>query len=206
MGFNLGGALTGALTAGLTGGWGGAAMLAGAIGGGAGQGPSSKPIKNPHYDIAFDKAVKLYDTTDFDKIDEEAMKVYGEGATKEGVKMLEGYDARAAGAGSPISKLDTNKELARASIAGEVGADISAKKAELMLTRPSRKRALLPGLDQNSNLGILNRPGNIDSLMQLGALDWGGAFKRRKNYGGGMTQTRPNRWDQPIGGQVPGID
>jgi hypothetical protein len=181
MGFNFGGAIAGALTAGLTGGWGGAAMLAGGIGGGAGQSSKApKAIGNKYYDMAFQRALKIYDETDFAALDESAMKEYESVANKKGMGLLEDYDALQAGGGSPISKADTNKDLSRASIAGTVSRDIASKKAELILTRPGRRKGLLPGLDQRSHVGIETRPGNADALMTLGQADWGSLFKKDK--------------------------
>ena len=153
----------------------------------AGKGPKTKSIGNKYYDQAFMKGLKLYDETDFEALDKASMDQYKIGAEKEALGLMSEYDARMAGAGSPVAKVDTNKDLARASIAGNTSRDVAMKTAELMLSRPSRKRALLPGLDQPSSLGLLQKPGNIDSLMQIGgAIPWDQIFKR--NSGGGNSE------------------
>ena len=187
MPFNFGGALLGGLTGFFTGGPGGA--VAGALGGGLAQGRRPpKSIGNKYYDEAFIKGMRIFDQTDFAKLDEQALAEYSKVAKDEGTDLLESYDARAAGAGSGVAKLDTSKDMARTAIAGDVSKDIGRKRAELILTRSARKRALLPGLDQPSSLGLEQRPGNLESLSTLGQFDFGTLFKKRPRRGGGDRQ------------------
>ena len=149
--------------------WMAAAMLGSAA---LSRGGSTRGVKNPYYSRAFREAFKLYQETDFEAIDKAAVEEFAKGAEKRGMGLLSGYDAFAAGGGSPVSKVDTNKDLARASIAGGVAEDVSRFSSELMLSRPSRRRALLPGLERGSeaHIGLERRGSNIGDLMSLASL------------------------------------
>lgn len=165
----------------------------------AGRGKKApKSIGNRYYDQAFQEAMKIYEGTDFDKLDEQALEQYSSAAKAEGEDLLTDYDASAAGAGSMISKADTNKDLARASIAGNVGRDIARKRAELLLSRPMRRRALLPGLDQPSSLGLEQRPGNLQALSTLGQVNWSDLWRTRPSGGGGGSDSSQDYGQTPV--------
>lgn len=94
------------------------------------------------------RAIDLYDNTDLAAQDAQTVADYGNGVMNHAMTILGNYDAKAAGAGSPIGKADTVKDRNRAQIAGDAGEQISQLQANLDQTRAARQAALLPNASQ----------------------------------------------------------
>ena len=143
------------------------APVAGAL---LGRSSSGGGEQNPYYRDSYKRAMQLYDTTNFEEIDRQAMDIISREGSQFGMQLLGNYDAAATSAGSPMWKDDSRKDSQRAQIARAVSSDVAGRKADLLLSRAQRKRDLLPGLNQSAYTGAVRPPssnlGAISSLVQ----------------------------------------
>jgi hypothetical protein len=133
------------------------------------------------------KGINLYDSTDFNKLDAEAVKTYGDSAMKQAMSFLQNYDAKATAGGSPIYKSDTAKDRARVQISADSALPVAQFQAGLIASQPGRRASLLPN-PGNASYGFnpamyldQQAQGNADSQLQglmaaaqlLGKIKWG---------------------------------
>lgn len=119
----------------------------GLIGSIFGGGPSTPGYVRENYELqnaAFRKAMELYDSINFEQLDQRALTTYSDAAMKYAQTILGNYDAKAAAAGSPIWKSDTQKSRSRNQIAADAALPIAQYAAQQLSTRPQRQASILP--------------------------------------------------------------
>lgn len=171
--------------------------LAGLFGGG--HGPSEQDKVLQMYEKILQESLNLYNSTDYRKIDDEALAKYQDSVMKQSMAMLGNYDATASAAGSPYGKSDTLKDRSRTQIAEDLAQQIGGQQLGLYTSEPARKAALLPGtggiggLAQGvDQMNAMNQQGIMKSIMSIsGAIPWStifsGGHTSNNSQGGGLT-------------------
>lgn len=162
--------------------------LLGGIFGGGDSGPDYPEMQFRMWQKAMQRAFELYDSTNLEQLDTQAVSTLNDQAMQQAMKMLGNYDARAASMGSPLGKSDTKKDRSRTQIAADVATPAAQLAAQLLTTRPQRKAALLPNpaqaaagagqaqyLDQRNEARAAGEMGGLmDAAKAIGKLytDW----------------------------------
>lgn len=147
------------------------------------------------------RAMSLYDSTDLDQLDAQAVSSLRTGAMQQAMQALSNYDAVAAGRGSAMYKGDTAKDRSRNQIAADSVQPVAQFEANLATSRPQRKAALLPNVGNATgaasyldNFNLAQGQANTDMWAQVMQIAGRLANQRRSGSGG--------RNDRIIGGEM----
>jgi hypothetical protein len=135
------------------------------------------------------RAMSLYDSTNLDQLDAQAVESLRTGAMSQAMQALSNYDAVAAGRGSGTFKADTAKDRSRNQIAADSVAPVAQFEANLATSRPQRKAALLPNVGGNtgaaSYLDNFNlAQGQADADMWAQIMQIAGRIANQRGSGG----------------------
>ena len=139
--------------------------LMGSIFGGGAQTPGYVQQLYDNQNALFNKAMNLYNSTNLQNVDQQAMNAYTQGTQALANQYLNNYNAGAGGAGSEAWKSDTTKDRANAQIAGDMASKAAMYNANLIESRPERQMGLLPNMYQTS---AMTGPAEYLQNQQLG--------------------------------------
>lgn len=122
----------------------GPALLGGLFGSGGDSGPSNQEALYARFNQILDKAVNLYDSTDFEALDRHMVDTYRKSRMQDTETQLKNYDAGLRGLGYGSNYSDTEIDRDKARFAENASRDIADLEAGLAGSRPSRRAALLP--------------------------------------------------------------
>lgn len=111
----------------------------------------------------------IYNSTNFEKLVQDAIKNRKNINQDEAMRTLENYDAVQAGKGSPIFSADSRKDSSRALIASNAGRDTAAYASDLLFRSPWLKQSLVP--DLQGGPGVPEQmTNNSQALMSIAPL------------------------------------
>lgn len=186
-----------------------ASLLAGTVTGLFGGGrPSGPNYTKAQYEILNDitrRGMELFDRTDLEASDRKAVDKFRGVTMQDAMRLLGEYDAYAAGAGSPMWKDSTTKSRSRNQIASDAANRTAQMEADLEISRPQRKAALLPnpasaaqamqGAMAMDQIGLQQAAANQQALFG-GVYDLVGMLGKKRSYSGPTTQ---RQYSQPAG-------
>lgn len=141
------------------------------------------------------RALSLYDSTNLEELDAQAVGSLRASALKNAMDALSNYDAIAAGRGSGAYKMDTAKDRSKNQIAADSVAPVAQFEANLATSRPQRKAALLPNVGNNtgaaSYLDNFNmQSGQADADMWAQIMQIAGRLANSRGSGSGGRNDR----------------
>lgn len=116
----------------------------GGLFGGGDSGPDYQSMMFDKYNLILDEAMRIYNTTDLEAIDDRSLADYRKNVDKQVGETMSNYDARLGAAGYDPNFTDTEKTRTMGRIAKEGADSVASMDAELDRTRAGRKLAMLP--------------------------------------------------------------